>query len=196
MSDSEDESASRPEYKVGYGKPPLGTRFKKGRSGNPRGRPRKPDTLQAIMLEEVTSKVPIRENGRTKRVTPTHAMIKQLKAAGLSGDAKARRDWLKMQGELERSLPEPKPPEGPDERTQAVIDVSCAPMRLVTFMWRLGLFAGYGSLQLHPEILEWAYERQPELRSEHERLTSDLKIRPATYLELFAPFFEPDSSSD
>ena len=29
-------------YDVGYGKPPKQTRFAKGQSGNPRGRPRKP----------------------------------------------------------------------------------------------------------------------------------------------------------
>ena len=28
------------DYEVGYGKPPRETRFVKGRSGNPRGRPR------------------------------------------------------------------------------------------------------------------------------------------------------------
>ena len=30
----------QPDYKVGYKKPPLHTRFQKGQSGNPRGRPK------------------------------------------------------------------------------------------------------------------------------------------------------------
>ena len=29
-----------PKYEVGYGKPPAGTRFKPGQSGNPAGRPK------------------------------------------------------------------------------------------------------------------------------------------------------------
>ena len=29
------------DYDIGYGKPPEDTRFKKGQSGNPRGRPKK-----------------------------------------------------------------------------------------------------------------------------------------------------------
>jgi Family of unknown function (DUF5681) len=29
-------------YQVGYGKPPVHSRFRKGQSGNPRGRPRGP----------------------------------------------------------------------------------------------------------------------------------------------------------
>lgn len=32
--------AARPGYDVGYAKPPVGTRFKPGQSGNPKGRPR------------------------------------------------------------------------------------------------------------------------------------------------------------
>jgi hypothetical protein len=32
---------------VGYGRPPTATQFKKGQSGNPRGRPRKSETAQA-----------------------------------------------------------------------------------------------------------------------------------------------------
>ena len=33
------------DYRVGYGKPPLETRFKKGQSGNPGGRPRRARNL-------------------------------------------------------------------------------------------------------------------------------------------------------
>lgn len=36
--------AWREPYLVGYGKPPLHTRFKPGQSGNPRGRPRRAPT--------------------------------------------------------------------------------------------------------------------------------------------------------
>jgi len=39
---SEDDDEPKPDYPVGYGKPPLATRFKPGESGNPNGRPKKP----------------------------------------------------------------------------------------------------------------------------------------------------------
>lgn len=36
---------SKDDYKVGYGKPPKSSQFKKGQSGNPNGRPRKKEPL-------------------------------------------------------------------------------------------------------------------------------------------------------
>jgi hypothetical protein len=54
---------ARMNYEVGYAKPPLETRFKKGQSGNPRGRPRgtrnklpalNEERLKAIVLQEPT----------------------------------------------------------------------------------------------------------------------------------------------
>ncbi len=39
------------DYEIGYGKPPKHTRFRKGQSGNPQGRPKKKDP--AITMEQV-----------------------------------------------------------------------------------------------------------------------------------------------
>jgi hypothetical protein len=49
MSDGEDDASASPElvagtnrgYEIGYRKPPKATQFRKGRSGNPRGRPKR-----------------------------------------------------------------------------------------------------------------------------------------------------------
>ena len=40
MGTEEPAEVSMSGYKVGYGKPPKATQFKKGKSGNPRGRPK------------------------------------------------------------------------------------------------------------------------------------------------------------
>lgn len=78
---------------VGYGRPPKVTRFKKGQSGNPRGRPRNRwrdipyDTLLGQM-------VTVREDGRDRRVTAAEAFILQLTKKGLEGDSASARASL------------------------------------------------------------------------------------------------------
>lgn len=79
---------------VGYGKPPSVTRFRKGQSGNPRGRPR--GRIKAIPYEAVLGqKVTIREDGRDRRVTAAEAFLLQLAKQGLEGDSGAARQTLR-----------------------------------------------------------------------------------------------------
>jgi hypothetical protein len=56
-------------YKVGYGRPPLATRFRAGQSGNPRGRPRGAKNLSTLTREKLQAKVPVREGGRERRMS-------------------------------------------------------------------------------------------------------------------------------
>ena len=77
----------------GYGKPPTATRFKKGRSGNPKGRPKnrhKSIPYDAVLGQMVT----IREDGRERRVTAAEAFLLQLTQKALAGDSAAARDSL------------------------------------------------------------------------------------------------------
>lgn len=79
--------------KSGYGRPPRATQFKKGRSGNPRGRPRgKHSTVpyDSVLGQMVT----IREDGRERRVTAAEAFLLQLTQKGLAGDSAAARASL------------------------------------------------------------------------------------------------------
>ena len=50
-----------PQYEVGYGKPPRSGQFTKGKSGNPKGRPKGSKNLASIVLRE--SRQPVRVNG-------------------------------------------------------------------------------------------------------------------------------------
>ena len=75
---------------VGYKKPPKATQFKKGRSGNPRGRP--PNRRREIPYDTLLGQmVTIREDGRERRVTAAEAFLLHLTKRGLEGDSAAAR---------------------------------------------------------------------------------------------------------
>jgi hypothetical protein len=77
------ETRTEPEA-VGHGRPPRSSRFQKGRSGNPKGRPRnrRRDIPYDTLLGQM---VTIREDGRERRVTAAEAFILQLTKKGLEG---------------------------------------------------------------------------------------------------------------
>lgn len=78
---------------AGYGKPPSATQFKKGQSGNPKGRPK--NRHKSIPYDTVLGQmVTIREDGRERRVTAAQAFLLQLTQKGLAGDSAAARDAL------------------------------------------------------------------------------------------------------
>jgi hypothetical protein len=80
---------------VGYKRPPRGTRFAKGKSGNPRGRPR--NRRREVPYDHVLGQmVTIREDGRERRVTAAEAFLLQLTKKGLEGDASAARASLEV----------------------------------------------------------------------------------------------------
>ncbi len=79
------------QYDVGYGKPPTKHQFKKGKSGNPSGRPKLPWPKppldpQKIPIAELKSLITIIENGKKKKITVAEAIWKSVFAAALKGD--------------------------------------------------------------------------------------------------------------
>src|SRR6476646_8676841 len=78
---------------VGFGKPPTSSRFKKGQSGNPKGRPK--NRRRGIPYDHVLGQmVTIREDGRERRVTAAEAFILSLTKKGLEGDSASARASL------------------------------------------------------------------------------------------------------
>ncbi len=76
-------------YKVGCGKPPKKTRWKKGQSGNRSGKPKGVKNLETVVRQEAYSKIVIKEGRKTQTVTKVEALMKRMMAKGIQGDNKA-----------------------------------------------------------------------------------------------------------
>jgi hypothetical protein len=78
------------DYEVGYGKPPRDGQFKRGQSGNPKGRPTGKKSLSTVLSDAVNEGVlAVVGNGRHKKITKLEATVTQLVNKAASGDPKA-----------------------------------------------------------------------------------------------------------
>ena len=77
------------DYPVGYGRPPRNTRFKKGSSGNPKGRPRGSKNATTLLKEALNEQVVITENGRRRTITKKQAIVTQIVNKAASGNHRA-----------------------------------------------------------------------------------------------------------
>jgi hypothetical protein len=100
------ESLEKPTQPVGYCSPPEATRFKKGVSGNPKGRPKGSVNVITALTKALREKVVINENGRRRTVTKLEAAIKQLVNKAATGDLRALRHLteLAQDAETQQSL--------------------------------------------------------------------------------------------
>jgi len=110
------------DYEVGYRKPPLHSRFPKGKSGNPSGRPRK-KTLAEVVDAALHEPVVVTENGKRKTITKLEAMTKQLVNKGASGDARVAKMLIDFIRTVEAEAPagegEPPAPKADDRAVMA-----------------------------------------------------------------------------
>ena len=94
------------DYKVGYGKPPKSGQFKRGKSGNPKGRPKGSLNLATDLAAELNEQITVREDGKARRVSKQRALIKSLMAKALQGDVRANAAVLALYARVITDLPE------------------------------------------------------------------------------------------
>ena len=93
-------------YDVGYRKPPAATRFKPGRSGNPKGRPKGSPNLSTDLSAELGEQITVREGGQVRRVSKQRALIKSLTAKALQGYVRATTALLALYARVISEPPE------------------------------------------------------------------------------------------
>jgi len=74
---------------VGYKSPPEHTRFKKGQSGNPRGRAKGQCNLKTDLDAEMREVIQVNEGGAPRRITKQRALIKATMARAIGGNDRA-----------------------------------------------------------------------------------------------------------
>ena len=109
------------DYEVGFGKPPKHTQFKPGTSGNSKGRPNGSKNLKTDLLEELSEKIVIKQDGKPMTVSKQKALLKAHMAQGIQGDTKSANIVLTLILKLLQ-----------DEQTEVeVIDMTAADMKIL-----------------------------------------------------------------
>jgi hypothetical protein len=90
-------------YKVGRGRPPQHSRWRKGQSGNAKGRPSGSLNVKTVLTRVVEEmRVPLTENGSKRDVNILEALLKREAHEGINGKLSAIQSFMNR---AERLLP-------------------------------------------------------------------------------------------
>jgi hypothetical protein len=101
-------------YDIGYKRPPKSGQFKKGKSGNSKGRPKGSKNFLTLLEKELSQSITVNENGKKKTVSRLQAMVMRMVAGALQGEPKALLtlvDILRRTGQMSHAEPESLLPE-------------------------------------------------------------------------------------
>ena len=93
-------NSERREYEVGYGKPPVSTRFKKGERHNSRGRPKRKKALTEIFKKVIDEKVTVAAGDASERITKAQAVLRVNVQEALKGGKSAMANVYELINEL------------------------------------------------------------------------------------------------
>lgn len=88
-------------YELGFAKPPKNSQFKKGQSGNPKGRPKGSVNTMKLIETELDEKIYVKEGNKQITLTKQQAIIKQIINKALKGDTKSSLFMVDVMKELD-----------------------------------------------------------------------------------------------
>jgi hypothetical protein len=98
---------------VGRGHPPKHTQFPKGKSGNPKGRPKGSKNLSTLLREAADDQVFATIDGEKRKISKLQATTMQLATKAASGDQAAMKQFLEWMDEIEARAAAAKPSQFP-----------------------------------------------------------------------------------
>ncbi len=99
--------------KIGRGNPPKETQFRKGTSGNPKGRRKGSKNLSTYLREAARDQVTATIGGKTRRISKIHATAMQLATKAASGNQAAINKFLDWMDQVETRAAAARPSEFP-----------------------------------------------------------------------------------
>jgi len=164
---------------IGYRRPPTASRFTKGRSGNPTGRPK--GAKGHLGLRKVLQRrVSIAIDGRRESVDLTEAVALQLSRQALAGNVPAARELFKIaqqQKDIEAAIEASKPK--PISKIRVVL---IDPKHCDVALEKLGVITNVGGqYKMEPWVVEAARARGPILKPDDEALIRNSTRRPGEY---------------
>jgi hypothetical protein len=107
--------------KPGYKRPPKATQFKRGRSGNPTGRPKGVRSLKTDLANLMEKRVRIREDGEQRYVSGQELMLLKLFEKVAKGDTKAIAQIVGMLMKLDAAKTSQNEPESVTETDRVIV---------------------------------------------------------------------------
>ncbi len=97
-------AATAGDYTIGYGRPPVATRFRPGQSGNPRGARKGAPHVATIIAAALGERITVKQNDRSLRISKIELAVKQLVNRAAGGDTRATQ-WLIALAQAQEAKP-------------------------------------------------------------------------------------------